>query len=703
MEKTVRAQGRKEALKMKKLIAFGIALLLMVSGTTIAKTEDTTTAILVYMTGGGLEDDALVDIWEMSEAKTGENVAVVLEAGGSGNWDVFFEPDTISRCLIYDQDIWDLQTLPNQNMGDPNTLVDFLAWAVDYCPADRYMLIFWDHGGGTGSGCCWDESNGDDYLSLREIAWGLERYQKMNPGFHLDLIGFDACLMATYELAASISPYADFMVASEETVPSWAWDYTAWISALGGRPNMDSQSVGTAIVDTYMKCSAEYDPNEPVSLSMVYLPAVPALTEKLEDYSAYLTQALNQDQLSFFSRSQRRMYAFGDYDDASSGCVDFMAFLDGTRTIAPKTAAEVEKAYKQAVRYSAGNKQFDYLTGLSIFFPKSMEETLDWDMADCCPVHVEFVKAYTAMKAGGNYVFQASAPAYQDAQTAAQGSFLEDFLSFFHPEADFSAEEPCYSCATAYPLPTQTIGNLWNLPPVVSSLESDIAQVGAIVPQEDQAGLYGTLNPLGGYSVQLPETEIQYLASAEGQLYMDVSDGEMTILMLVATMQDVAINWDTGEITSLYDGLWPVLGDQLAVTYDVVHTASLQRSTIPVKLNGQEGYILASRKKDDMEWTVIGFTRGYDAQGMPMKGIEKLQPGDMVVPTYDALYWEGDDEPEVITVDGDPVTVGQDGKLPLASVPMEADGSDPISYLFAFELEDIFGETQLTDFTAFEI
>lgn len=43
----------------------------------------------------------------------------------------------------------------------------------------------------------------------------------------LDMIGLDACCMATLETALVLSPYADYMVASQEMEPSCGWDYTS--------------------------------------------------------------------------------------------------------------------------------------------------------------------------------------------------------------------------------------------------------------------------------------------------------------------------------------------------------------------------------------------------------------------------------------------------------------------------------------------
>ena len=121
-----------------------------------------------------------------------------------------------------------------------------------HLPRRRYMLIFWNHGGGSTSGVCFDETADYDGLTIHEINDALYNFTEANPDFHLDLIGFDACLMATYEAAAHMQYYADFMVASEELEPSLGWNY-AWLNALGENPALDAQGIGVAIADAYME------------------------------------------------------------------------------------------------------------------------------------------------------------------------------------------------------------------------------------------------------------------------------------------------------------------------------------------------------------------------------------------------------------------------------------------------------------------
>ena len=50
----------------------------------------------------------------------------------------------------------------------------------------------------------------------------------------VDVVGFDACLMASIEIASEVAPVASTLVAAERTEPGDGWDYTAMLSALQG-------------------------------------------------------------------------------------------------------------------------------------------------------------------------------------------------------------------------------------------------------------------------------------------------------------------------------------------------------------------------------------------------------------------------------------------------------------------------------------
>lgn len=92
-------------------------------------------------------------------------------------------------------------------------------------------------------GICFDETADNDSLTIHEVNDALYAVQQKDPDFHLDIIGFDACLMATYEMAVHLPSYADYMVASEELEPSLGWSYDGWLGDLAANPEMKSADI----------------------------------------------------------------------------------------------------------------------------------------------------------------------------------------------------------------------------------------------------------------------------------------------------------------------------------------------------------------------------------------------------------------------------------------------------------------------------
>lgn len=152
--------------------------------------EDGTWTIFVYMCGTDLESEsglATMDIQEMVSASTGDQVQFVVQTGGTNGWeDGQIDSDSFERYCISDGEmvLEDQQSLGN--MGDSASLADFLRWGIADHPAAHMGLIFWNHGGGSISGVCFDERNDSDSLNLREIdAALLSVYDSMTDNLSL--------------------------------------------------------------------------------------------------------------------------------------------------------------------------------------------------------------------------------------------------------------------------------------------------------------------------------------------------------------------------------------------------------------------------------------------------------------------------------------------------------------------------------------
>jgi len=154
-----------------------------------------------------------------------------------------------------------LTTTNELNMGDPANLVVFSTWTINNYPADRYMLIIWDHGTGwlnqmqsprTKKGIAIDKNSlteaTTDYLTMDELSSALETIKSVS-GKKINIIGFDACLMGQIEVAYQIKDYADYMIASEENEPTAGWPYDEIMLQFVGNGSISSIDLSKKIVD----------------------------------------------------------------------------------------------------------------------------------------------------------------------------------------------------------------------------------------------------------------------------------------------------------------------------------------------------------------------------------------------------------------------------------------------------------------------
>ena len=133
------------------------------------------------------------------------------------------------------------------HMGDESSLKLFLDYLRDgYANFDQRFLTLWDHGGsyrGFGN----DTNFNNDGLWLDEMARAFERSQAGT----FDLIGFDACFMASVEVAKIIAPNARYMIASEELEPGHGWLWSAVIQSYAREDSI--VEAGKQMVDNFVQ------------------------------------------------------------------------------------------------------------------------------------------------------------------------------------------------------------------------------------------------------------------------------------------------------------------------------------------------------------------------------------------------------------------------------------------------------------------
>ena len=330
-----------------------------------------TWTVLIYMCGTDLESEggaASNNLAELMEVSNSKNINFVIETGGTANWQSnSISNDKIQRYILKGSELSLVEEKDLSSMGDPSTLGDFLKWGVKSYPADKYMTVFWNHGGGSLSGVEFDELHNNDSLSLKELAQGLEI-----AGTKFEVIGFDACLMATLENAVTIAPYGKYMVASEEYEPGGGWDYKSWGEYLSENPACDGSELGKNICDSYIEKCAGTGDDDMATLSVVDLSKIEKLKGSFDNMAKEMT-GITQDinQFNAFSRAAVKAENYGGNTDGEgyTNIVDLGDLVKETESVLDETSATILSSLKEAVLYEVKGESRKNSNGLSVFYP----------------------------------------------------------------------------------------------------------------------------------------------------------------------------------------------------------------------------------------------------------------------------------------------------------------------------------------------
>ncbi len=355
--------------------------------TTVTTTEapttvtsgDGTKTIMMYVVGSDLESDHDCATSDMSEVLASdfddENINYLIYTGGTSDWEnPDISDDHNSIFKVEDGELVLLEHESKKNMGDADTLSDFINYCYENYPADMYGLILWNHGGGAFNGYGYDELT-NDCLSLMELGNALND-TPFEGDNKLEFIGFDACLMATIEVADALSPYANYLFASQEPEPGWGWDYS-FLSMID--EDDTGVEIGTYVVDHFIETTSDNMMSNPfaytdITLSVLDLSKVPDVEVALENMFATAKDDLTADTYHQYAKLRSNtkeiapMYS-GEY---SYDYVDMLDMADKMSVLYPNEANALKSAISNMVVYQDANVKKEY--GVSIYYPYNAKE-----------------------------------------------------------------------------------------------------------------------------------------------------------------------------------------------------------------------------------------------------------------------------------------------------------------------------------------
>lgn len=318
---------------------------------------------MIYVVGSNLESGggaATDDLQEIIGSGNGDSLKIAVETGGASAWkDSRISADTRQRWLIENEDMQQVGDAGQGSMCTRESLSDFINWAKDTYPADRYVLELWDHGGGTMGGFGMDENYPEDGLALADISGAVA-----DSGIKLDIMSFDACLMGTLETAYAFEPYADYLLASEETEPGNGWYYKDALAELSKRPSMPTVELGARLIDDY----GAFFRNKGVTLSLVDLREIPKLYQAYAAYSQNAKEYISSDR--GFRQISRAREDSRSYADGENEQIDLADYISQTSV---SGGEDLLRMLFSAVKYR-NNTTLTGSYGIAVYFPYSQPE-----------------------------------------------------------------------------------------------------------------------------------------------------------------------------------------------------------------------------------------------------------------------------------------------------------------------------------------
>ena len=361
--------------------------------------------LMIYMPGSDLESRAgaaSADLEEMRAAMAGaEDLNVAVMTGGASEWQSDIPADSNVIWRITDAGMQELAREPGRSMGDPAALRWFLRRAMETLPARRYALILWDHGGGPLNGVCFDERADMDSLSLDELSRAFS--ESGLSGDPLLFIGFDACLMATAEVACAVAPYAEYMIASQEPEPASGWSY-GFLRDLAKTEN--GEEAGRLIVDCYAESLR--DAMTPYTLSCLRLGGIDALKREIGRLFGGLRSRMDEETYYGLASSRVDAKTLGSAAPNDWDLVDLADYADMLQENGLADASPLREALDGIVVCSCANEP--YVNGLSIYAPFDNKPkyvspwSVRYDSLDFSEEYREYTRSFARLWMGSSRV-----------------------------------------------------------------------------------------------------------------------------------------------------------------------------------------------------------------------------------------------------------------------------------------------------------
>ena len=626
--------------------------------TTILGDGKDVVTIMVYLCGTDLESKhgmATSDIQEMMKATFGDNVNLLVYTGGCKKWKnnvVRNDKQQIYQikggklvCLEKD--------MGTASMTKAATLTKFIQYCSKNFPANRNMLIFWDHGGGSLTGYGYDEKNvSSGSMDLSGINDALK-----NAGIKYDFIGFDACLMATLENAMMLTDYADYLIASEETEPGVGWYYTNWLTNLGSNTSMPTIEIGKKIVDDFVEVCDKRCNGQKTTLSVVDLAELDhTVPDKLTAFASATKNLIQNDGYQKVSDARYNTKEF-----AQSSKIDQVDLVHLAQNLNTAEGKALEQAVLGAVKYNRTSSNMSNANGISIYFPYKKVSKVDTAVAEYKEIGMDTEYA-RCIQEFANVEYSGQAASNQSGNSNV-GSPLSSLLGGL-----FSGVGSMESAPSGYEQSQQTQN-------YVNSHSLDASK------------LQWTRDSDGKYKLLLSEEQWKLVHDVDLSVFVDDGEGYVDLGL------DNVFDLDSkGNLIGEYDNTWIAINGQIVAYYHLDTAEEGKHYSImgyvPVLLNGNRAELILVFDDARPDGYIAGARDVYrDGETQTVaKSLTELQKGDKIDFICDFYSYDGNYQDSYLL--GDAMTY--DGRVTISNI--HVDGQTQAM----FRLTDMYQQTYWT-------
>ncbi len=645
------------------------------------------------------------------------NIKILIQTGGCKGWLTEEIPDNTIGRYLYDNNGFHYQgSFADADMGKPQTLESFLRYGKDTIEKDfrpnHRMFIFWNHGGLVG--VCYDErftheeNDDDSFLDLNDIHQAFSKVYRAtpnNPPF--DIIGFDACIRATYENANNIYGFARYMVASEENESFFGWYYSDWIKELSKNPSMRCDQLGKLICQSSFDYLDERDASEStfsvVDLSPEkWLP----LRKAYNSFNKNYLKSVNKDPYVYITLEAAAKNAEHYAEEGSSGfgavpglMIDLKGLAEGTKThltydvdssirkVLTQSANDLSGAIDSAVVYNVSGKNRAYSNGISTYYPLS--------------------------KDGAEFELYAS-------QKITLGHTKELYENLIKIPAQIENEN-----GTADSPDSRTTR---------SRKRDSTRSLDAIFDLSDLQNLRVNINEdTDNVFVELTQEQMKKISGVTCSIARDIEDGDpefgikdigLLFLGISSNIKSELTEDNNYRFTDNFQASWPMLNnhlvfavamearnDQLNEAGEVVKNGYAIYG-IPIVLNDAPCLLRVAHYPNEGRYQIVGARRNARrGVGRTGRGFIELKKGDKVVPIFVALIPEEDnDDPDAVirawpvddmklvlkAIQGQPFTLDE---TPVVSDEIVKDGD----YVYQFNFNSPRGNFAYSESARFDV